>query len=329
MKKLLFCFMILLVTGCGKIKDDDVIKRFEKDVTKSDAYEVKGTMDIFSDEDTFSYNINVIYKEDDFYKVSLINKSNNHEQIILRNEEGVYVVTPSLNKSFKFQSEWPYNSSQAYIPKSILTDLKNDKNRVFKKTKDSYTITAKVDYPNNDSLTYEKVIFDKKYNLKKVTVYDNNDIEKIVVNFNNINYKKKVSKDIFELSSNVDENCCEETTGKMDSIIYPLYTPSETYLKTKETIDTDDGKRTILTFSGEKSFVLVEEPVSITEEHELIPVYGDPLLLNDSVAALSANSITWRNNNIEYYITSNNLTENEMLLIASSLNSNASLTVGK
>ena len=27
-------------------------------------------------------------------------------QIILRNEEGVFVLTPALNKSFRFQSDW-------------------------------------------------------------------------------------------------------------------------------------------------------------------------------------------------------------------------------
>jgi len=38
-------------------------------------------------------------------RVSLKNKTNNHEQIILKNSDGVYVLTPSLNKSFKFQSD--------------------------------------------------------------------------------------------------------------------------------------------------------------------------------------------------------------------------------
>ena len=29
------------------------------------------------------------------------------------------MVTPSLNKSFKFQSDWPYNNSQVYLINSI------------------------------------------------------------------------------------------------------------------------------------------------------------------------------------------------------------------
>ena len=59
----------------------------------------------------------------DKFKVSLINNSTNHEQVILRNDDGVFVLTPSLNKSFKFQSDWPYNNSQIYLLGSIIDDL--------------------------------------------------------------------------------------------------------------------------------------------------------------------------------------------------------------
>lgn len=37
--------------------------------------------------------------EDEYFKVSMIDKSLNQEQIILKNKEGVFVVTPSLNPS--------------------------------------------------------------------------------------------------------------------------------------------------------------------------------------------------------------------------------------
>ena len=48
-------------------------------------------------------------------------------QIILRNEEGVFVLTPALNKSFRFQSDWPQNSSQAYLYESLVRDILQDK----------------------------------------------------------------------------------------------------------------------------------------------------------------------------------------------------------
>ena len=56
----------------------------------------------------------------------------------------VLVVTPSLNKSFKFQSDWPYNNSQIYLLQPIIRDLKNDDKRTFEETKDGYIFTVKV-----------------------------------------------------------------------------------------------------------------------------------------------------------------------------------------
>ena len=45
-------------------------------------------------------------------------------------------MTPSINKSFKFQSEWPTNSSQSYILEAILKDISNDADRSVSINKD-------------------------------------------------------------------------------------------------------------------------------------------------------------------------------------------------
>ena len=117
MKKLLFLLTITLftITGCGKYKLEDAVNDFTKSVESSKSYKLNGTMEINSGEETFIYNIDSYFLKDDFYKVVLVNQTNNHEQIILKNKEGLYVITPSLNKSFKFDSVWPENSSQAYL----------------------------------------------------------------------------------------------------------------------------------------------------------------------------------------------------------------------
>ena len=105
-KYLLFLIGLLFITGCasksGELSTDNFIKLYGK----KDTYLVKGTMDIVSNEDTFTYNI-IAARNKNNYRVDLNNTINNHEQTILRSNDEVYVVTPSLNKSFKFQSEWP------------------------------------------------------------------------------------------------------------------------------------------------------------------------------------------------------------------------------
>lgn len=373
MKKLvvLAIGLMLFITGCGTSSDEDLISKFEKNVEKSKSYTLKGNMEILSNEETFTYSIEANYLKDDYYKVTLVNQTNNHEQIILKNSDGVYVVTPTLNKSFKFQSEWPQNSSQSYILSSLLKDIKNDENASVEEQDKNYVIKTSVNYPNNSSLTYQKIYFDKDMNLEKVEVYDSEDIINIKVVFSSIDLKAGLEEEDFLLEDLIDittdnspqentennktqennesnnqtnsennensnttsenqnspsnnetcenEECDTKSSNILDSVIYPLYIPSETYLSNSEEIDTDEGNRMILTFAGDKNFVLIEEVASVANEFEIIPVYGDPIMLSDTIAAKSANSMYWTSDNVSYYLTSNDLSTEEMVTIAESL----------
>ena len=322
MKKILvLLIMILLLTGCKKNNEERLINKFSDNINNSKSYKLNGSLEISNDEDKFTYNVEVGYKKKDNYKVKLTNTINNHEQVILRNQEAVYVITPSLNKSFKFQSEWPNNSSQAYLLGSLLDDLNNTNDKKYEETNDYLILQTDVNYPNNGDLIYQKLYFDKDYNLNKVEVYNSDNQIRIKVIFNEIDYKANLDDDYFKVESNVMEDCCkkEEETGAVNDIIYPLYIPSETYLTTKETIATDNGNRAILTFAGAKDFVLIEEPTVANNEFSTIPIYGDPVMMNGTVGALSGNSLYWSLNNIDYYLAGNDLSKEEILSVANSI----------
>ena len=141
MKKilLLFFFSLFLLSGCGKYDEKDVIKDFSKKVNDTDAYYIEGKLEIVNNDNIYNYDIEVAFKQEKYYRVSLTNISNNHTQVILKNDDGVYVVTPSLNKSFKFQSDWPYSNSQIYLLESLVQDIKDDDDRIFKETKSGYS----------------------------------------------------------------------------------------------------------------------------------------------------------------------------------------------
>jgi outer membrane lipoprotein-sorting protein len=323
MKKYLgLLFIVIALTGCSKSNDANMKDKFVKDMSKKETYLMKGTMNIISNEDTFTYSITAA-KDKNLYRVNLVNQVNNHEQVILKSTDGVYVVTPNLNKSFKFQSEWPDNGSQAYLIDSLVKDIKNDSTASSIKEKDNYIISAKVNYPNNSSLVNEKIYLDKKSNIIKVDVLDADNKIKITVNYTKIDFKPTFKDDYFKLESLIDENCCkEETTGKtIDDIIYPLYLPTNTYLNSKDTVNTDTGNRVILTFTGDSPFTLVEEKASASKEFEIIPVYGEPLMLSTTMGALSSNSLYWTSNDVDYYLSSDKLSSSELLSIAESVSS--------
>lgn len=339
---LMICIM-LIICGCGKKTKEDVINELKNNINNVKSYKVIGNMEISNDEETFTYSIESYYLKDNYYKVKLVNQTNNHEQIILRNGQDVYVITPSLNKSFKFQSDWPDNSSQAYMLKSIIKDIDNDKNSEVESIENGYIIKTNVNYPNNNELKYQKIYLNDKKQIEKVEVYDGNDIVKIKVNFDNIDLNSKIKESDFKIDEYIKEepteeenkvsntNCEEEKcsekneekeTSNIENIIYPLYIPSNTYLTSSEKVSTNNGNRVILTFGGEKNFVLIEEATLKNTNMEIVPVYGEPLMLSETLGALSSNSLTWDVGNVSYYLASTELDPSEMISIANSLGNN-------
>ena len=123
MKKYFLVIIMLccmFITGCFGNTKNDVLKDIKNKYNNLKAYELTGNLEIVNNDDVYNYDVKVVYQKTDKYYVSLKNLNNSHEQIILKNEDGVYVLTPSLNKSFKFQSDWPNNNSQVYLIQSII-----------------------------------------------------------------------------------------------------------------------------------------------------------------------------------------------------------------
>ena len=361
MKKIFLCLITicLVLTGCGKKNEKTVLNEFQNKVMNSDSYYLSGNMELVNNEDVYTYDISVSYKKDDYYKIELNNVINNHKQIILRNEEGVYIVTPSLNKSFKFQSDWPYNNSQVYLLSSLLDDISNDENRTFETTDEGYIFTSTVNYPNNDKLVSQKVYFDNDYLPTKVEVIDSDGNKQITMMFDKIDLDTSFNDTYFDLNSildtesidedntesnkdkddntnNSENNTNNETqepggnsdntdgaetkeTATIDDIIYPMYLPVNTYLTNQERVATEDGERLILTFTGDSSFTLVEETVSYSARPEIIPTYGDVELIGNSLAVINDNSANWFDNGIEYYVVSDVMSTEELLQVVKSI----------
>ena len=337
MKKISLIIMsltILLLTGCGKNSESDVLSKLSKKIDNSKGYLMTASLEIVNNDDIYNYNVEAAYKEGDYYRVSLVNTANNHEQIILKNDEGIYVLTPSLNKSFKFQSEWPYNNSQIYLLQSIVNDLKNDKDLTFEQEKDTYTFTSSVNYPNNRNLVKQQVTFSDDLVLKEAIVLTDTDVPKMTLRVKDIDFSPNFKKEYFDLEeimsttenseseaeqpdANTEEST--ETTASIEDVIYPLVLPEGTKLKSEEKVAKTDGERVILTFEGEKPFLLVEETVSIADDLTVIPTMGEPYMFMDTIGALSTNSLTWTSGNMEYYLVSDVMNQDELVEIASSI----------
>ena len=322
MKKIfvLLVSICLVMCGCGSYNQEKAVKDFKNLVDNNKSYYLEGNMSIVSGEKNYTYDVNVSYMQGSYYKVNLLNTDNSHEQIILKNDEGVYVITPDLNKSFKFQSDWPNNSSQAYILETILNDIEKDSSRSFEEKDGKYYITSGVNYPNNSNFKTQKVTFNKKMEPEKVEILSTDGTTGITMNFTKIEWSKKFEKDYFTLNANIKEDCCKETkeTGSIEDIIYPMYIPVGTKFQNQEVVKSDGSERVILTFEGEKPFILVEELSNASKEFEVTSATGDLVFYETILGALTDTSVSWSNGGRDYYIIGQNLSNEELLQIASS-----------
>ena len=295
------------------------INKFKSNIEGDNTYTLTGQMDIVSNEDIYSYDVVVDYMKDDYYKASLKNKETNHEQIILKNKSGVYVITPSLNKSFNFQSEWPYNSSQAYILSSLLKDLENDSNVIFEEKDEKYLLSSTVDYPNNTNLISQKITFDKNMIPELVQVFDRNGEESITFKISKIEFGSKINSDYFEIENiNIENNDSDKSVSSLDEVVYPMYLPNGTKFKSEETVKTNDAERVILTFSGDKSFILIEEASKNPEDFEVTTTSGELVFYENVLGNLNDSSLNWSMDGKDYYLIGTNLTNEELLKVASS-----------
>ena len=369
MKRIFIILFIccLLITGCSGTKN--IKKNFVNRVDGANSYKLNGTLSINNNDDVYNYSVEVGYKKDDYYKVTLKNKANNHVQIILKTDDGVYVLTPSLNKSFKFQSDWPYNNSQIYLLDAISSDIKNDKDSEISKKDNKYFLMTKVNYSNNSSLIKQKLEFDEEFNLSKVIVYDKDGIEVMTMKFDKIKLNCKFSKEYFDVDSIIDSESTTtesdnknesnttkdsnkdnekntdnktstntnetnkntinndrnsntnntKTTGRLDDIVYPLFLPSGTKLVDEERVKKDNGERVIMTYEGEKSFLLVEETMDVFNEFTIIPSSGEPFQLMDTLGVMTNNSLSWSSGTTDYYLVSDVMSKDEMIEVAQSI----------
>lgn len=323
MKKIILILLVCLmfVCGCGKSDEKDIVKNLKDNIKNS--YLLEGSLSMTNNDDVYNYDVSVSYKKDNYYKVSLTNTSNNHTQVILKNDDGVYIVTPSLNKSFKFQSDWPYDNSQIYLLEALVNDIERDSDYQFIEEDDNYVFKTKVDYPNNKMLNHQKLVFDKDMELEKVLVFDSNDILRMELDIDNIEYAPTFKDNYFDLNTLIktfDEAEVVES-AKIDDSIFPLFVPSGTKLSNSEIIKTDVGERLIMTFDGDKPFLLVEETADVMDEFTIIPTYGEPYMLIDTLGVVTDNSLSWSSNGIDYYLVSDVMGKDELVEIARSISS--------
>ncbi|MGF9713227.1 outer membrane lipoprotein carrier protein LolA [Paenibacillus naphthalenovorans] len=196
----------LVVSGCGLIGKKDagsVVKDLDGVRSKLQSYHGKGKMTLNTGQEPQEYDVEVCYLEPSYYRIVLTNAKKDITQIVLRNDDGVFVLTPHLNKSFRFQSDWPENQGQVYLYQSLVDSILMDNERQFTSDEKSYVFDVVANYQNG-SLARQKVWLDKKnYAPQHVEVSDANANVLVIVKFDVFEFGTKFEKDHFDMQRNM------------------------------------------------------------------------------------------------------------------------------
>ena len=121
----------------------------------------------------------------------------------------------------------------------------------------------------------------------------------------------------YSIKEEVNNSSTKETEVTLKDVVYPMYLPSGTKYSGEEVITKDNSERVILTYTGVKPFILIEE-ASNNKEHETTLVSGEVVQYGNVLGVLTSTSLNWSNNGKEYYLIGESLSSDEILQIASS-----------
>src|SRR5690625_2007977 len=94
--------LVLLLAACGEKSQEDVVAKLEDKIEEMDGYKAKAEMKMNTGQDDQEYQLDVWHKKKDLYRLALTNPEDEKgSQVILKNEDGVFVLTPALDKDRK------------------------------------------------------------------------------------------------------------------------------------------------------------------------------------------------------------------------------------
>ncbi len=324
MKKILCSILMLsffLFVSCNnKIDITNAQERLLSYVSNLDEYEASCTMELKRNNNTAVFNVDVSYLKPDYFKVCFKSQNNQNEQIIIKNDSGVYVLTPTLNKQFQFDSDWPLNSSHAYLINSIAKDITNDPDAtIIEEDDEVFVITANISHKTNQNLDHMKFYFDAE-TLKPIkTVYfDNKDQIAIKVTFSGFNTEPGLTKDSFDVNKVMDQETAaigEGVTQAVSGTLAVALEISGTNLNS-QIIKSD---YTILCYTGDKPYTIISQTVEPAKALTPVRIYSSFELIDKGICAISANSLTFYYQNQEIVIISNSLTSQELIEIANAI----------
>ncbi|GGJ04010.1 sporulation protein YdcC [Alicyclobacillus cellulosilyticus] len=311
--------ILAVAAGCGVPGKQDVVHKLRAEAASLERqnYKSEALMTVQMDNSAQTYYIETWYEGPDTYRIALGDANKNINQVIVRNPSGMFIVSPALQKVFRFNGNWAQNQGHIYLYDQILAQIIQDANVKVGKNQGLYTFDLPIS-PANDVVVREHVVLDAKtLHPKQVVLYDKDGKAVVTIQFQKFETGVQFAPDAFNPHQIAAQKPAQQTMAA--DMQFGYVEPDETFGARQTIAYPEEADQYLLRYSGAHGFTLQESRpapgVFGFPSAQLVDLYGVPAVYTGTPAS-HAHELIWINNGIEYDLASSDLTLGQMKEVA-------------
>lgn len=340
--------IVAVVAGCGILPNTENMSaklKTEASTLEQSNYESTAMMTVQMDNSSQSYYIETAYEAHDTYRIKLGDANGKVNQIIVRNQNGMFIVSPSLKKVFRFNGNWAQNQGHIYLYDQILQQLAQAKNlKPTNSSNSGYTFEIPAS-TGNDVVTKEQVTLTKDLHPKTVILFDQSGKAVVRIDFKTFKTNVKFQQVEFDPNHLVGQDAAKATlatvggngsqaagTGTSQTpgnsgagVTSPTTTtttdmgyvvPSKIFNDTLyKDLPSPTGR--LLRYMGPHDFVLTESVAQPSQNAfqfaQMVDLFGTPAVFTDIG---NDKQLVWLNNGMQFMLSSKQMNLSQMEQVA-------------
>ncbi len=294
----------IALTGCGPFGGARVVKQLQSYSQNLQSYQSTAQITFNEAGGSQQYDVETWYAAPDRYRIALGNDSKEISQIILHNDKGAYLITPSAKRVMRFQGDWAERQGQLYLYQVLLNDIVNSDPLRYRQDKTTMTFFLKPVVASPFAATEEVRLNRQTYDPLSLTFLDQQ--QKPVLSVRYTSFKKGVTfrQNAFSPDQTTTLKALELPVSASQQgfgVIEPAWIPARDTLQD----EVDKNGVVLIRYSGSSPFTLIENrPQSGAVDlgrGQLMSLNGLPAVW---VGSGFAHQLYWTNQNVEYTMTS-------------------------
>lgn len=307
----------LVLSGCGEPGVTQVVRQLQTVQSQLTSYRTTAMMTVQVQGAPERYYVETWYQAPNQYRIALGNENREISQIILRNDRGIYILSPGNKKMIRFQGDWAERQGQLYLYNAMLSRIVAASEPTYSAREKMITFEMSGDSINPMISTQKVELAEGSFAPVQVVLYDKQKQPLITMNY--ISFQKGVTfpADAFSTEQSTTLQPIEVPVSAQEQgfgMIEPTFLPGGDVLRD----ESDRDGIVMVRYGGSDPFTLIETRVAAAGldlgSGQLLTVGGVPAVMLDDGGL---RQLYWVHNGVEFQITTR-MSEADILQVAGS-----------